>query len=358
MKENEKQTVLVVDDVTTNLDLLVETLKDEFRVQAALSGKEALALVNSSSPPDIVLLDVMMPEMDGYTVCRIMKEDLRSRDIPVIFVTARDQEEDQARGFEVGGVDYITKPVSPAIVLARVRTHLALHNQNVLLERKVAARSRDLYLTRQEIIRRLGVAAEYKDNETGMHIIRMSAYCRILALAAGMDESAADILHSAAPMHDVGKIGIPDHILNKPGRLDPDEWEIMKTHTTIGAQIIGRHDHELLVLARSIALTHHEKWDGSGYPAGLSGENIPLEGRIVALADVFDALTSKRPYKDPWPEDRAVAYIKEQRGGHFDPALADLFVGCMDAVREIRESVAEEGSLNWQGPACLVRTAS
>jgi putative two-component system response regulator len=342
MPDREKQTVLVVDDVPTNLDLLVETLKDEYRVLAALSGREALDIVHSKTPPDIVLLDVMMPRMDGYTVCERIKADLRSRNIPVIFVTARDQEEDQTRGFEVGGVDYITKPVSPAVVLARVRTHLALHNQNLALERKVAERSRDLYETRLQIIRRLSVAAEYKDNETGLHIVRMSGYCRALALAAGLDEDAADLIHSAAPMHDVGKIGIPDHILTKPAKLDPDEWEVMMTHTTIGAKIIGKHDNRLMVMARRIALTHHERWDGTGYPAGLAGEDIPLEGRIVALADVFDALTSKRPYKEAWPEDRACAHILEQRGRHFDPQLTDLFLGDLETLRAIRADVGDD----------------
>jgi putative two-component system response regulator len=342
MPDREKQTVLVVDDVPTNLDLLVETLKDEYRVLAALSGREALDIVHSKTPPDIVLLDVMMPRMDGYTVCERIKADLRSRNIPVIFVTARDQEEDQTRGFEVGGVDYITKPVSPAVVLARVRTHLALHNQNLALERKVAERSRDLYETRLQIIRRLSVAAEYKDNETGLHIVRMSGYCRALALAAGLDEEAADLIHSAAPMHDVGKIGIPDHILSKPAKLAPDEWEIMKTHTTIGAKIIGEHDNRLMVMARRIAMTHHERWDGTGYPVGLAGEDIPLEGRIVALADVFDALTSKRPYKEAWTEDEACAHIREQRGRHFDPHLTELFLGNLETLREIRASVGED----------------
>jgi putative two-component system response regulator len=338
----EKQTVLVVDDIPTNLDLLVETLKDEYRVLAALSGREALDIIHSSSPPDIVLLDVMMPYMDGYTVCELVKSDLRSRNIPVIFVTARDQEQDQTRGFEAGGVDYITKPISPAVVLARVRTHLALHNQNLALERKVAERSRDLYETRLQIIRRLSVAAEYKDNETGLHIVRMSGYCRALAQAAGLDEEAADLIHSAAPMHDVGKIGIPDHILTKPAKLDPDEWEIMKTHTTIGAKIIGEHDNRLMVMARRIALTHHERWDGTGYPMGLAGEDIPLEGRIVALADVFDALTSRRPYKEAWPEKEACAHILEQRGKHFDPELTDLFLGNLETLREIRASVGDD----------------
>jgi putative two-component system response regulator len=341
MSDMGKQTVLVVDDVPANLDLLVETLKDEYRVLAALNGREALDIVRTS-PPDIILLDVMMPHMDGYTVCRTLKADLRSRNIPVIFVTARDQESDQTMGFEVGGVDYITKPVSPAVVLARVRTHLALHNQSLDLERKVAERSRDLYETRLQIIRRLCVAAEYKDSETGLHIIRMSGYCRVLALAAGLDREAADLLYSAAPMHDVGKIGIPDHILTKPERLNPEEWEIMKTHTTIGAKILGKHDNRLMVTARRIALAHHERWDGSGYPAGLSGEDIPLEGRIVALADVFDALTSTRPYKAAWPVDKAWSYIGEQRGRHFDPRLTDHFLDNLDAILKIREDVGDD----------------
>jgi putative two-component system response regulator len=245
-------------------------------------------------------------------------------------VTALNDTDDELEGFEAGAVDYITKPVSPPIVRARVRTHLSL------------VRMEELRASRLEIVQRLGLAAEYKDNETGLHVIRMSHFARILGLAAGMSEAAADDLLHAAPMHDVGKIGIPDRILQKPGPLDPDEWKIMQSHATIGAEIIGQHDSGMLGLARNIALSHHEKWDGSGYPHGLAGEQIPLEGRICAVADVFDALTSVRPYKKAWTEEEAIDFLVKQKGRHFDPALVDLFITQMPAIRAIRQRWAEQ----------------
>jgi putative two-component system response regulator len=280
--------------------------------------------------PDLILLDVMMPGMSGYEVCAALKADPRTASIPVIFVTALTDTEDELEGFEAGAVDYITKPVSPPIVRARVRTHLSL------------VRMEELRATRLEIVQRLGLAAEYKDNETGLHVIRMSHFSRILGLAAGMTEAEADDLLHAAPMHDVGKIGIPDRILQKPGPLDPDEWKIMQSHATIGAEIIGDHPSGMLALARNIALTHHEKWDGSGYPKGLSGADIPLEGRITAIADVFDALTSVRPYKKAWTEEEALDFLVKQKGKHFDPNLVDLFIGQMPAIRAIRQRWAED----------------
>ena len=238
---------------------------------------------------------------------------------------------DELSGFEAGAVDYITKPLSPAIVRARVRTHLSLVRIDELRE------------TRLQIVRRLGLAAEYKDNETGLHVIRMSHYARLLGVATGMDEAAADDLLHAAPMHDVGKIGIPDRILQKPGKLDADEWAIMQTHASIGADIIGEHaPGGMLALAREIALSHHEKWDGSGYPRGLARDNIPLAGRIVAVADVFDALTSVRPYKRAWALDDAVGYLQEQKGRHFDAELVDLFVQQLPAIDAVRQRWAEK----------------
>jgi putative two-component system response regulator len=268
--------------------------------------------------------------MSGYEVCAALKADPALAAIPIIFVTALNETDDELEGFEAGAVDYITKPVSPPIVRARVRTHLSL------------VRMEELRASRLEIVQRLGLAAEYKDNETGLHVIRMSHFARILGLAAGMTEAEADDLLHAAPMHDVGKIGIPDRVLLKPGPLDPDEWKIMQGHAQIGADIIGQHEHGVLALARNIALTHHEKWDGSGYPNGLAGDSIPLEGRICAIADVFDALTSVRPYKKAWTEQEALNFLVEQKGRHFDPVLVDLFLTQMPAIRAIRERWAED----------------
>jgi len=321
--------ILAVDDEASNLQLLRQILQDHYRLRFAKDGPRALELVREEAP-DLILLDVMMPGMSGYEVCAALKADPRTASIPVIFVTALTDTDDEVEGFEAGAVDYITKPVSPPIVRARVRTHLSLVRMEALRE------------SRLEIVQRLGLAAEYKDNETGLHVIRMSHFSRILGLAAGMTEAEADDLLHAAPMHDVGKIGIPDRILQKPGPLDPDEWKIMQSHATIGAEIIGEHPNGMLALARNIALTHHEKWDGNGYPKGLKGEEIPLEGRITAIADVFDALTSVRPYKKAWTEEEALDFLVQQKGKHFDPALVDLFLGQMPAIRAIRQRWAEE----------------
>ncbi|HEX8601663.1 MAG TPA: HD domain-containing phosphohydrolase [Pseudoduganella sp.] len=320
--------ILAVDDEASNLQLLRQILQDQYRLLFAKDGARALELARQEHP-DLILLDVMMPGMSGHEACRALKADPATAGIPVIFVTALCDADDEVRGFDAGGVDYITKPVSAPVVRARVRTHLSL------------VRLDELKDSRLQIVQRLGLASEYKDNETGMHVIRMSHYARLLGLAAGMSEAEADDLLHAAPMHDVGKIGIPDRILQKPGPLDPDEWEIMKTHATIGADIIGEHPHGMLKLARNIALSHHEKWDGSGYPAGLAGAAIPVEGRICAIADVFDALTSERPYKKAWPVQDAVELLQKQRGAHFDPHLVDLFVGLLPAICAIKEKWAE-----------------
>ncbi|MES2126903.1 MAG: HD domain-containing phosphohydrolase [Pseudomonadota bacterium] len=320
--------LLLVDDEPTNLQLLRQILQDQYRLLYAKDGPRALELA-ASEQPDLILLDVMMPGMTGYEVCSALKSVDGTAAIPVIFVTALNETDDEVEGFDAGAVDYITKPVSPAIVRARVRTHLSL------------VRMDELRATRLEIVQRLGLAAEYKDNETGLHVIRMSHYARILGLANGMDaQQAEDMLH-AAPMHDVGKIGIPDRILQKPGPLDPDEWATMQSHPTIGGAIIGEHPPGLLALAREIALGHHERWDGKGYPLGLAGEAIPLSARIVAIADVFDALTTVRPYKQAWSVDDAVAYLRAQRGLHFEGRLVDLFLEHLPEVCAVRERWAE-----------------
>lgn len=335
----DKPTILIVDDTPENITVLFNILTD-YNVKAANNGAKALEIA-SRFKPDIILLDIMMPEMDGYGVCMKLKRDHRTKDIPVIFVTAMDEETDETRGFELGAVDYITKPVRPPIVLARVKTHLNLYNQNRALEGLVNERTRELNESRLEIIRRLGLAAEYKDNETGMHVIRMSYYCKVMATAIGMSGEEVDLLLNASPMHDVGKIGIADNILLKPGRLNAEERAIMERHTEIGAKIIGTHDYPLLNMARTVALTHHEKWDGNGYPHSLKGEDIPLVGRIVAVADVFDALISKRPYKEAWPFEKAVALIKEESGRHFDPAVVDIFLDNLDEITELAKSHAD-----------------
>ncbi len=333
---NDRITILVVDDAPENIDVLDMVLGTQYRVKAALSGKKAIELAGSYPPPDLILLDIMMPEMDGYEVLNRLQSNPSTAHIPVIFVTGKSEVTDEEKCLNLGAVDYITKPFSPLIVRARVKTHLALYNQNRELDRKVKERAQQLKDTKLEIIRCLGRAAEFKDNETGMHVIRMSHYSRIIAEALNFNGDWVDMLYNAAPMHDVGKIGIPDSILLKPGKLEGEEWEIMKKHVTYGVEILGGHESELLKMAKEIAESHHEKFDGSGYPNGLVGENIPLAGRIVAIADVFDALTSVRPYKEAWSIEKAVALIEEEAGKHFDPNLVRLFRECLPKILDVK----------------------
>jgi len=333
-------TILVVDDIPENISTLAGMLRDQYRVLFATSGVNALDIVRQQKI-DLILLDVMMPEMDGYEVCRRLKADIVTKEIPVIFVTALTEVQDETRCLELGAVDFLHKPCHASIVRLRVQLHLEHHNQSHALERLVRERTRELEDTPIEIVRRLGRAAEYRDNETGMHVIRMSKSSRLLALKAGVSDRQADILLNAAPMHDIGKIGIPDRVLIKPGPLEPDEWELMKTHPSIGAEIIGDHPSELLQMARVVALNHHEKWDGSGYPSGLSGEAIPLEGRIVTIADVFDALTSVRPYKRAWTTAETINYMREQSGKIFDPHLLRLFLELIPEIEKIRVLYAD-----------------
>ena len=338
------QTVLVVDDAPENIDVLKGVLEKHYLVKAATNGRLALKIAASAKPPDLILLDVMMPELDGYEVCRLLKANEQTRHIPVIFATAKSEVEDEAKGFALGAADYITKPVRAPIVLARVRTHLAMYDRRRHLEalveeqtRHLESKARELHESRLEIIRRLGRAAEYRDNETGMHIVRIAHLTSMLARKAGLIEGEVDLIMHASMMHDVGKIGISDLILLKPGKLTTEEFSEIKKHPAIGAEIIGEHQHELLALSRTIALTHHEKWNGRGYPYGLAGEAIPLAGRITAIADVFDALTSERPYKKAWSVDDALTYLRSEAGQGLDPNLVAGFIAIRQEVENIIE---------------------
>lgn len=333
---NKKYTVLIVDDVSDNLEILDEILNRDYIIKIAKTGKRAIEIAEKVIP-DIILLDIMMPEMNGYEVCRRLKMNPDTSNIPIIFITAKNELVDEVNGFEIGAVDYITKPVVAPIVLARVKNHLKLYNLNRELERKVQERTQELVETRFEIIKRLAIAAEYKDNDTGMHIFRIGKYCKIIALNYGFNEDDANLLFEVSSMHDVGKIGIPDSILQKPGKLDYNEFEIVKTHCDIGTKIIGEHDSVLLKIARVIAKQHHEKWDGTGYPDKLKGTEVNIFARIVAVADVFDALTSKRPYKEPWKLDDAIELIKSEAGKHFDPDVVEAFRKGLEDIVKIRD---------------------
>lgn len=319
-----KKKILLVDDEPNNLQILRQILKEQYLLIFATNGQKALDAAVEHLP-DLILLDIMMPGMNGYEVCERLKGDAATRVIPVIFVTAMRELEDEARGFDVGAVDYIQKPVSAPIVLRRVQTHLSL------------VRAQELEDSQREAIFMLGDAGHYNDSDTGVHIWRMAAYSRVLAEAVGWPEHRVEVLELAAPMHDTGKIGIPDAILKAPRKLTPEEWQIMKQHSQIGYDILHKCDTKIFSLAAEIALSHHEQWDGSGYPRGLVGANIPESARIVALADVFDALTMKRPYKNAWSVEDSVEEIRRSSGSHFEPRLVDTFASTLPLIVETKE---------------------
>jgi putative two-component system response regulator len=338
--------VLLVDDTKTNIDILVQTLKGEFKLGVALNGRTAVEYTLKNNV-DLILLDVLMPDMDGYEVCRALKNNPDTNHIPIIFITAMDTIEDKTKGFDIGAVDYITKPFDITEVKARVRIHLTLvtaraqlKEQNRLLEKKVKARTRELEKTQIEIINRLGLASEYRDEATGQHVQRMSEYCRLLGQTAGLPLDEYELIALASTMHDAGKIGISDDILRKPGILNKEEWEKMKEHSMIGGILLSGSNSKLMQVAEIIARTHHEKWDGTGYFEGLKGDDIPLPGRIVGICDVFDALVSERPYKKAWSVQEAIAEIKKLRGAHFDPFLADVFVSLEPELHKIIDKLS------------------
>lgn len=333
---SDKKTILVVDDNPGNIHVLSGILRPHYKVKAAINGALGIKIASSEDKPDIILLDIMMPDLDGYAVCKHLKDSPETSDIPIIFVSAKSEAADEKKGFDLGAVDYITKPVSPPIVLARVSAHLKLADQKSHLMSLVREKTADLEKTRKEIIQSLGRAAEFKDNETGMHVLRMSWYSYYLAKLHTANHDWAELLRNAAPMHDIGKIGIPDAVLLKPGKFDADEWATMQKHVEYGVEILGDHESDLLNLAVEVAQYHHEKWDGSGYPHGVSGSDIPLSGRIVAIADVFDALTSERPYKKAWTVEKALQLIESEAGKHFDPTLVPKFKECLPKILQIK----------------------
>ncbi|MBF0549645.1 MAG: two-component system response regulator [Deltaproteobacteria bacterium] len=334
-----KPKILVVDDTPANLRLIMETLKNDYKIVTALNGEKALILAATEPLPDLILLDVMMPEIDGYEVCARLKSDVKTKNIPIIFLTALNEEEDEARGLALGAADFITKPFRPGLVKARVRNHIELKLHRDHLDSLVKERTSELLLTQQVTIEGLATLAEYRDPETGGHIFRTQSYVRALAehlrnhpdFASVLNDDIIDKLYRSAPLHDIGKVSIPDSILLKSGKLTDEEFTTMKTHAKCGYDAIARATKRLgqnsfLQLAMEMAYTHHEKWDGSGYPLGLKGEQIPVSGRLMALADVYDALISRRVYKPPMRHQTAVSIISEVRGTHFDPRVVDAFL--------------------------------
>lgn len=341
-----KPKILIVDDERFYIDVLVNLLKDEYTIAVAKDGEQALKLAQGSMPPDLVLLDILMPHMDGYEVCRRLKQDRATRDIPVIFLTVKSEVDDEIKGFELGASDYIVKPMSPPIVKSRIKTHIALDHarrelkaQNRVLEQCVEERTREIQQTQDVAIYCLASLAETRDNETGNHIRRTQHYVKLLAkylqdhprFRRQIDEEFINLLFKSAPLHDIGKVGVPDRILLHPGKLLGEDWEEMKRHAQYGRDAILTAEEELgstsfLRLAREVAYCHHECWDGSGYPEGLKGDEIPLSGQLMAIADIYDALISRRVYKEPFSHEKAVTIILEGRGTRFDPEIIDAFI--------------------------------
>ncbi|PMQ04448.1 Cyclic di-GMP phosphodiesterase response regulator RpfG [Dyella sp. AD56] len=368
---NELATILVVDDAADNRLILSELLKPIYRVLEASDGEMAL-LIASNEQPDLILLDVVMPGLSGFDVCRQLKTNGKTRDIPVIFLTSLNATEDETRGLVLGAVDYITKPVNPPVVMARVAAQLRLRavaeflrDKNAYLESEVARRTREVTAVQEATILALTSLAETRDNETGNHIRRTQHYVRVLAdalkdhprFAAVLDEPGRLLMFQSAPLHDIGKIGIPDHILLKPGRLTPEEYEVMKTHTTLGRDALQRAEDRLgtpmafLRIAKEMAYSHQERWDGSGYPEGKKGEAIPVSARLMAVADVYDALISPRVYKKGRTHEEAVAMMAAKRGIDFDPDVLDAFLSKEDAFRAIAGQFSDEDAAHGNGLA-------
>ncbi|MCF8208493.1 MAG: two-component system response regulator [Rhodoferax sp.] len=353
-----KPVILVIDDTPDNLSLMSSLLKDLYRVKVANNGERGIKIARSDDPPDLILLDIMMPGLSGYEVCEILKADASTRDIPIIFLTAMTAPDEETKGLEMGAADFITKPVNPSVVLARVATQMHvkaaadfLKDQNVYLEREVTKRTRELAAIQDVTILAMASLAETRDNDTGNHIRRTQNYVQLLAthlkdhprFRAFLSDHTIGMLVKSAPLHDIGKVGIADRILLKPGRFEPHEFEIMKTHCQLGRDAIQHAEDQLglevdfLKFAKEIAYSHQEKWDGSGYPEGLTGDQIPISARLMAVADVYDALISRRVYKQSMPHEKAVEIIAAGRGRHFDPDITDAFLQLADQFHAIAQ---------------------
>lgn len=358
---NDKELVLVIDDTPENLMMMNTLLKEDFKVKVASSGRHGLELARSASP-DVILLDIAMPEMDGYEVIKKLKHDPQTAAIPVIFLTARTDSVDEKHGLQLGAVDYITKPISPSILLARVRNQIALkktadflRNKSDFLENEIQRRTLEIDMLQQAAIQVVTSLAETRDRETGKHVRRTQLYIKALAKQLQshprfhdcLDDQQIEAIYRSAPLHDIGKVGIPDHILRKAGKLTDDEFEIMKSHTTLGyeaitnAEVDGGVNVDFLRYAKEIALSHQEKWDGSGYPQKLAGDMIPVSARLMAVADVYDALISRRVYKEPYSHEQAIRIMKEGRGTHFDPDMLDAFLAIEQQIIDIASQYSD-----------------
>jgi len=343
--------ILIVDDDATSIRLLTKILSDVgyTNIKSTKNPNKVQKLYNEIKP-DLLVLDLHMPHMEGFKIMEQLKESHEEGDyLPILVISQERNRVIQFSALEAGAKDFLVKPYDSIEVLLRIRNflevrmlHQKIKDQNIILERKVQGRTEQLHQSQKDVIERLSRAVEYRDSETGTHTMRMSQYSYYLAEAVGLSAVECEVMATASSLHDVGKIGIPDSILQKPGKLTPDEWKIMKTHTTIGSELLSGSNSKFLILGQEIALSHHEKWDGSGYPKGLKGEKIPLSGRICGLCDVFDALTSKRPYKKAWPVEEALSEIKKGRGSHFDPNIVDCFLKVLPQIYNIHEQYGDK----------------
>ena len=341
---DEQKTILIVDDTETNIETLVELLQDKYDLLAAISGEDVLEIIDEEEKIDLVLLDIMMPGIDGFEVCKRLKKNKKTKEIPIIFITAKTDEDSIEKAYEVGGVDYITKPFRSREVLSRIANHLALFEQQHYLEYMVDLRTKELQNlnkeiedTLREVVYTMGTIGELRSKETGNHVKRVALYSELFAKYYGLSEKEIKILKEASPMHDIGKIAIPDAVLNKPGRFTPKEYDIMKKHAELGFEMLKYSHRDLLQAAAIVAYEHHEKWDGTGYPRGLKGKDIHIYGRITAIADVFDALGSERVYKPAWEDEKIFKLFKEERGKQFEPKLVDIFFDYIDEFLQIRD---------------------
>jgi putative two-component system response regulator len=342
-EEGARPLILAVDDDPDLLALLAKVLATEYEVKTAADGGDALAVAAAAPQPDLILLDVDLPGATGFEVCKLLKEDPATSRIPVVFLTGKTQPDDQLEGFDLGAVDYLIKPINPRLLLARVRTQLELAGRQAVLEREVQERTADLETARAELIRRLARAMEFHESAAaGNKVVRVSQYARLIAQASGMKPEVVELLQKAAPLYDIGKIGVPSEILRKPGKLSAPDLERVRRHPQLGAEIIGEHKDAVLALARLLALTHHERWDGSGYPKGLQGSEIPWPGRVMGIVDTFEAMTTTQFYRQkPFTIEEAAKTIREGFGKLFDPSLAEAFEKALPVMKKVRDTYAD-----------------